>query len=86
VCQASALPLSYGPINRIREQAKCPKLVPKSTPKFPFPRKSWVPSALAPLARCWLGGCTVSIRGGQGVCWDFFTEGGETDVERDGMK
>jgi len=41
---------------------------------------------LASLARRWLGGCTVSIRGGQGVCWDFFTEGGETDVGKNGRK
>jgi len=71
VCQASALPLSYGPINRIREQAKCPKLVPKSTPNLSFPRKSWGPKPLASLARRWLGVSTVSIRGGQGV----FTRG-----------
>jgi len=67
VCQASALPLSYGPINRIREQAKCPKLVPKSTPNLSFPRKSWGPKPLAlvgtVLAR-WES--TVSGRGGQG--------------------
>ena len=83
VCQASALPLSYGPINRIREQAKCPKLVPKSTPNLSFPRKSWGPKPLASLARRWLGVSTDLVRGGQGVCWDFFTEGGETDVDED---
>ena len=84
-CQASALPLSYGPINRIREQAKCPKLVPKSTPNLSFPRKSWGPKPLASLARRWLGVSTDLVRGGQGVCWDFFTEGGETGVSGDGM-
>ena len=84
VCQASALPLSYGPINRIREQAKCPKLVSKSTPNLSFPRKSWGPRALAPLARRWLGVSTDLTWGGQGVCWDFFTEGGETCVAGDG--
>ena len=86
VCQASALPLSYGPINRIREQAKCPKLVPKSTPNLSFPRKSWGPKPLASLARRWLGVSTDLVRGGQGVCWDFFTGGGEADVGEDGRK
>ena len=85
VCQASALPLSYGPINRIREQAKCPKLVPKSTPNLSFPRKSWGPKPLASLARRWLGVSTDLVRGGQGVCWDFFTEGGETGIGRNCM-
>ena len=81
LCQASALPLSYGPINRIREQAKCPKLVPKSTPNLSFPRKSWGPKPLASLARRWLGVSTDLVRGGQGV----FTQGRRnTDVREDG--
>jgi len=36
---------------------------------------------LASLARRWLGVSTDLVRGGQGVCWDFFTEGGETGIE-----
>jgi len=83
VCQASALPLSYGPINRIREQAKCPKLVPKSTPNLSFPRKSWGPKPLASLARRWLGVSTDLGWGGQGV----FTLGGRNkDVREDATK
>jgi len=40
---------------------------------------------LASLARRWLGVSTDLGWGGQGVCWDFFTEGGETGVSGDGM-
>jgi len=41
---------------------------------------------LASLARRWLGVSTDLVRGGQGVCWDFFTEGGETVIEEDGIE
>ena len=55
-CQASALPLSYAPINRIREGDIYSELFPKSTLNFPFPRNFRVPKTLALVGSSLVGG------------------------------
>lgn len=58
-----------------------PQTRPEVNPKSFVPKKKLGAKTVGFVGASLAGGCTDLTWGGQGVCWDFFTGGGETGID-----